>query len=403
MFYLNQPFGGQLGDILIAELEKDYHEFIIFSAFAKNSGVLRLKTSIENFKRRGGIVTAFIGIDLDGTSYEALLNLFNLCDELYVVHSENQSTTYHSKIYLLKNNKTAWCSVGSNNFTGGGLWTNFESCSIDVYPADAQELSSIREIADKYKDDGYLCSARISSVEDIDNLLNSQYITKEVSQRISFADKRKGRKSAKSNCKLFGSEKVSLPLIERQPTHASERAQYPPKVDFVAVQPPAFTNEQFWFEMRALTGGSRNILDLSKKGKIAHGSVTGTVYEHPDSRYMQGGVRFFDMDPEDVSVTKDIRINYLGKDYFPSTIKYTPSNSNWRIQLTGSPEDDSDKLSAIANRGEFIHKVLIFEKIDSSYYVLSVLNESELDNLKQISNVWAYNGNSTTGRALGML
>jgi hypothetical protein len=25
---------------------------------------------------------------------------------------------------------TAWCAIGSNNLTGGGLWTNFESCFI---------------------------------------------------------------------------------------------------------------------------------------------------------------------------------------------------------------------------------------------------------------------------------
>lgn len=88
MSIINQPFQGQLGDILISELKNGYTNFTIFSAFAKNSGVLRLKESIENFKSSGGYVKAFIGIDLDGTSYEALLNLFSLCNELYVIHSD---------------------------------------------------------------------------------------------------------------------------------------------------------------------------------------------------------------------------------------------------------------------------------------------------------------------------
>ena len=34
---INQPFQGQLGNIIISELEKDYTEFTIFSAFAKTA------------------------------------------------------------------------------------------------------------------------------------------------------------------------------------------------------------------------------------------------------------------------------------------------------------------------------------------------------------------------------
>ena len=127
MVIINQPFQGQLGNILIEQIKNHYDTFIIFSAFAKNSGVLRMKPAMETFRSVGGKIIAFIGIDLDGTSYEALLNLDQICDELYVIHSENFSTTYHSKIYLLSNKEKTWCAVGSNNFTGGGLWTNFES------------------------------------------------------------------------------------------------------------------------------------------------------------------------------------------------------------------------------------------------------------------------------------
>ena len=89
---LNQPFQGQLGEIIKAELSGNYQSLTIFSAFAKNSGVLRLKESLEKFRSLGGRIRAFIGIDLDGTSYEALLNLLALCDELYVIHSESFST-----------------------------------------------------------------------------------------------------------------------------------------------------------------------------------------------------------------------------------------------------------------------------------------------------------------------
>lgn len=407
MSIINQPFQGQLGDILIAELKNGYTNFTIFSAFAKNSGVLRLKESVENFKSGGGYVKAFIGIDLDGTSYEALLNLFSLCDELYVIHSENFSTTYHSKIYLLENSSTAWCAIGSNNLTGGGLWTNFESCSIRSYDllTEKNELENIYSIMKKYSDTDYLCSTQITSIDDINTLLETNYISKEVSQKLENISKRVSQKKKQKRNSLFGFEKITIPTILTP--HKPLTKSSTPDIDYIIASSvedvPAFTNEQFWFEMRKSTGGSRNILDLSKLGQIESGSVKGTPYEYSDPTRMYGGIKFFNIDPEDTSSQKNITINYLGKDYFPSTIKFAPDNGSWRIQLKGSPTDDSEELSKYGNRGDFVHKILIFEKINTSYYVLSLLDESELDRIKSLSRVWARNGSGAASKAYGML
>lgn len=403
---INQPFQGQLGDILKAELASDYRSFTIFSAFAKNSGVLRLKESLESFHASGGTIKAFIGIDLDGTSYEALLNLFWLCDELYVIHSENISTTYHSKIYLLEGLHKAWCAVGSNNLTGGGLWTNFETCSIQTYclPHEGIELESLYSVIDKYTNPSYLCSAKINCVRDIDALLNTNYISREITQKIDIINKRISQKARQKRNPLFGSENFSLPtIVSMQKPHKPFSRPIKPDVDFIIDPAPAFTNEQFWFEMRKSTGGSRNILDLSKLGQIESGSVFGTPYEYPDPKRMYGGIRFFDIDPEDTSRKKDITINYLGRDYYPSTIKYAPNNGSWRIQLTGTPDDNSEELSKYGNRGDFVHKILVFEKIYTDYYVLSLLDERELDRIKSLSRVWARNGSGAASKAYGML
>ncbi|MDE7423590.1 MAG: phospholipase D family protein [Lachnospiraceae bacterium] len=409
MSIINQPFQGQLGDILKTELLNDYKSFTIFSAFAKNSGVLRLKESLETFKKYGGHIKAFIGIDLDGTSYEALLNLFTLCDELYVIHSESFSTTYHSKIYLLENPSKAWCAIGSNNLTGGGLWTNFESCFIQTFtlPNEINKLENIYNVIEKYIDQDYSCSTKITSIDDINTLLDANYITKEVTQKIDNISKRVSQKQRQKKNPLFGSEKISIPTIISidKPHKPFSKPSYP-NVDLV-VNPtpstPAFTNEQFWFEMRKSTGRSRNILDLSKLGQIEAGSVAGTPYECSDPSRMYGGIKFFDIDPEDTSREKNITINYLGKDFYPSTIKFAPNNGSWRIQLKGSPNDDSDELSKYGNRGDFVYKILVFEKIDTNYYVLSLLDDSELERIKSLSRVWARNGSGSSSKAYGML
>lgn len=411
MSILNQPFQGQLGNILIDKIENyEYSNLTIFSAFAKNSGVLRLKASLEKFKKSTGHIRAFIGIDLDGTSYEALLNLFSLCDELYVIHSENISTTYHSKIYLLENATCAWCAIGSNNLTGGGLWTNFESTSIQEYllPSQKSELNNIYSIIDKYSDASYICSTKIESIDDIDTLLNSNYINTEVSQKIKTIKKRVAEKANQKNNHLFGSEKVTIPtIITREKTRKLfSKDKTNSDVDYIIDVPtttPSFTNEQFWFEMRKSTGGSRNILDLSKLGQIVEGSVVGTPYEYTDPHRMYGGVKFFEVDPEDTNTEKNITINYLGKDYFPSTIKFAPNNGSWRIQLKGKPADGTDELSKFGNRGDFVFKILVFEKITSDYYVLSLLDNSKLDNIKSLSRVWGRNGSGAASKAYGML
>lgn len=409
---INQPFQGQLGDLIIDELKKSYSSFTIFSAFAKNSGVLRLKKALEDYRSQGGKVNAFIGIDLDGTSYEALLNLSSLCDNLFVIHSENLSTTYHSKIYLLENSTSAWCAIGSNNLTGGGLWTNFESCNIENYvlPTDTAKLQNIYDVVNKYMDEAYECSTKISSINDINSLLEANYITKEVSQKIDTISRRAAQKSRQKKTALFGSEQVSLPSITIECTPSRNKGkQSNPPVDITIVndpgpQKPAFVNEQFWFEMRESTGGSRNILDLSKLGRIESGSVKGTAYEYiADSSKMYGGVKFFEIDPEDMSREKNITINYRGKDYFPSTIKFTPNNGSWRIQLKGAPSDNTDELSKYGNHGDFVHKILVFEKINPDYYVLSLLDEAELDKVKDLSRVWARNGSNKSSKAYGML
>lgn len=410
MSILNQPFQGQLGNVLIEKLDTGYTSFTIFSAFAKNSGVLRLKSALGKFKSNGGKINAFIGIDLDGTSYEALLNLFSLCDNLYVIHSENFSTTYHSKIYLLENDTSAWCAIGSNNLTGGGLWTNFESCSIQNYDLASQknELDNIYTVMEKYTDSSYACSTQISSIADINTLLDANYISEEVTQKITAIKRRLTEKANQKKNRFFGSEKVSIPtIITHEKTHAlfSKSPEPETRVDYTihSTQVPAFTNEQFWFEMRKSTGGSRNILDLSKLGQLESGSVVGTPYEYTDSTHMYGGVKFFEIDPDDTDREKNITINYLGKDYFPSTIKFATDNGSWRIQLKGSPNDGADELSKYGNRGDFIHKILVFEKINPDYYVLSLLDENELENIKSLSRVWARNGSSSSSKAYGML
>lgn len=404
---LNQPFENKnLGNIIIDKLNSSKKgRFIFFSAFAKTSGVLRIKDALIEFKKNGGFVQAFVGVDLEGTSYEALLNLFELCDELYIVHSELFSVTYHSKIYFIESKKEKWFAIGSNNMTGGGLWTNYESCYMNTLPAESstEDLSSIINMAETFADPLFPCSKKIRSIDDVVELLEEKYIAREIKQHI---DKiRTERKLAQRSKKLFGAKSHFIPKLGKvKNISAQPKGVVQNHKSLTSV--PSFENECFWFEMRKSTGGSRNILDLSKSGKIQKGSVNGTSYSIPnEDEKMQGGVKFFGLDPDNTSKEKDIVINYEGTDFYCSTIKFAPDNGSWRIQLKGKAKGDSDvqDLSRYGNQGEFVNKILFFEKISDDYYVLSLMEDSELDAIKAESKVWALNGNGKNSKAFGMI
>jgi HKD family nuclease len=112
----------------------------IITAFARTGGVHRLEPHITKFRQRGGHVSVMVGVDVMGTSREALQFLLELVDEVYVTYDQSSSYTFHPKVYLVKGQSTAWAFVGSHNLTTGGLELNYEAgLAIDFdFPADRQ-------------------------------------------------------------------------------------------------------------------------------------------------------------------------------------------------------------------------------------------------------------------------
>ena len=190
MELMNQPFTGQLGNRLIELLDsQDYHILNIVVAFAKNSGVLRIKDALERFRGRGGKVNIYVGVDLGGTSYEALTSLLLLTDSLNVVHSE-KGQTFHAKIYQFLGQDKGLIVVGSHNLTGGGLWTNFESSVIVTLETTSINDKRILKSLDDYINDLNILKdsfMKISLQDEIDKLLENGYVFKEVAERVNLA------------------------------------------------------------------------------------------------------------------------------------------------------------------------------------------------------------------------
>ncbi|WP_277208123.1 hypothetical protein [Vibrio misgurnus] len=256
MEILNQPLNGQLGNRLIELLNsRNYHTLNIVVAFAKNSGVLRVKDSFDSFRERGGKINVYVGVDLGVTSYEALNALLLCTDSLNVVHSE-KSQTFHPKVYQFLGEKMGMIVIGSHNLTGGGLWTNFESSAhitLDKSNSDDIEvLNNQEEYFDK------LASLNnsfmpIVSRDDIDRLLKNGYVSKEVSQQLQSAKRLKREGEVE---RLFGNGlPARLPSISNAPmatTPDEPETQISDNSAETATEQAKGQSKTIWFETRRL-------------------------------------------------------------------------------------------------------------------------------------------------------
>lgn len=413
MELMNQPFSGQLGNRLIELLDStDYHTLNIAVAFAKNSGVLRIKDSIERFRQRGGKVNVYVGVDLGGTSYEALTNLLAHTDSLSVVHSE-KGQTFHPKIYHFVGKNKGLAVVGSHNLTAGGLWTNFESSVLIPLERPGASEAKLLEGLEEYLKNLALLKESVMSIntqDDIDALLNNGYVFKEVTEQVRRA---KAAKQNETRERLFGNgTPAKLPGVvmpEKQKTAAPAAPVAPVAPVITIAIPPSDDGQTIWFETKKLTGGSRNILDLSMKSLVERGDPKGTPFDLGDPSFMRGGVEFFGLNPTATDQIKHITLNFEGVDYTGNAILFPEgknANGTWRLQIKGISSSGVKITDALRHKGEehyLVEKIITFTKVQDDYYFMSVFPESELENFKAASRILARNGSTRSAKQLGLL
>ena len=416
MELFTQPFSGSLGDVLKTLLESGrFSRLDMAVAFAKSSGVLRLADDFEGFLNDGGEINAYVGVDLGGTSYEALTALLPRTTSLHIVHAEN-AQTFHSKIYDFTGAREETLIVGSHNLTGGGLWTNFESSLI--VSASREDDTDIRDAFRHYVEEltsvNGLCMD-IHDQADIDNLLRNGYVEKEATSIARRASERKTRKGDRGVSPLFGAGRPTklpqLPKRDGSQGTQSQRTDKPAAGTAQTVQSLVSASESgdtIWFETRAMTGGSRNILDLSMKSLVSSGDPKGSEYDIDDPPYMGGAVRFFGMDPDDTLTQKNIVINFDGIDYSENTIlfpKGDKANGTWRLQIKGKDSSGGKITEVFRKKGSpyLPNKIVSFTKIEDDHYLMSVFPTKDLDFFAEASWILAFNGATRQARRLGII
>lgn len=152
----------------------DLERLSIVVAFAQQGPLLRIEKEIEDWRGSGKIIEAVIGLDVKGTSIQALEFALQHFSSTHVVLSRGGfRTTFHPKVYLFAGPERLVAYVGSNNLTPGGTETNSESyVRIEIDPEEDEEITeSLRHLWDDAKSMGIKLTEKLKNSLGSDGVL----------------------------------------------------------------------------------------------------------------------------------------------------------------------------------------------------------------------------------------
>ena len=156
--FIGQPFStdSSLFDFFGLLASGKYDRLRIATAWAKRSGLARVRKDIDAFRKNGGHVSILLGVSEGGATKEGLELAYEMSDECFVLHDPRR--TFHPKVYFAEGEQTSLI-VGSSNLTAGGLGWNFESSLwVDFEIGETSALiDDVAEWFDRLKSDSRMC------------------------------------------------------------------------------------------------------------------------------------------------------------------------------------------------------------------------------------------------------
>lgn len=209
--FLGQPFSeeAQIGRVLRDALSDDRLTSLwVATAWAKRSGLSRIRSAVTEFGERGGASQVVVGIDEGGATREGLELCLELFEESFVYHDPG-TRTFHPKLYAVEGADRATIVIGSGNLTLGGLYTNYEAALV---------LEAARENGDEWqvRNDARAYFDRLLAGGDAIRLLDADLIDElETEGWVTSEARQNARRSAESRQRrerqpLFGSAVTGL-------------------------------------------------------------------------------------------------------------------------------------------------------------------------------------------------
>lgn len=139
-------FGGWTANWLEEALgDPDIDHLRVAVAWAKRSGLSRIRDVLTKFREGGGNASMVLGVDAGGATVQGLRLSVELFNAVHVFH-ERSRRTFHPKVYLAFGSSSAHLLVGSNNVTAGGLFSNYEGsllCRLDLHREEDRRLFDV--------------------------------------------------------------------------------------------------------------------------------------------------------------------------------------------------------------------------------------------------------------------
>lgn len=310
---------------------------------------------------------------------------------------------FHPKVFHIRRNDDSQAAfVGSANLTREGLALNIEA-AISLDTRDGDDEGEVTKIATAI-DDWFVLPLRegitlVDSPDVIEQLVADGILAETPPPKTGGEGTGTGTAGPRLTA-LMPLPTILMSAVEIAGTaddddfDPSVPPAAPPPVTILTPGPAAtatnpasapaitqgFANKNaFWIETGALTGGSRNQLDLSMVTK--HSLIAGSI-------------SLFGVNSAATTTVTSVIIRYQGVDYTNCKIKFPVtasgnSNGTWRLQLNGVA---STGQILTANCPSFVHKILVFTPLAQNHYEIALVSpRSALSVFKANSTVWDCN------------
>lgn len=369
---INQPYDNQLGVDLITQLESEkYNSFTVMVAYAKLSGVYRLLPYLKAFKSRNGKLRCIVGIDQQNTTYDALVHLNSVMDELYIFHSESFTQTFHVKSYWLSGNDHLWYAIGSNNLTAGGLFSNYEMSVTNHLNGDNTilQIQKLNDIFNSYTNTASTCCQKVDTAF-INQLLEYGYVIKELQLRKALIKSKSTSEAndSKSKPSLFGKEVFSAPSLSAEYKTSKSSSATPPKPTDTAATPQITLPKQLSVEK--ITTAEKDYLirfipGASNRSKQVHFTIDLLK-------------NYFMLEPGDSILLQEMYPSGEVNTLEHRQIVFSHANSNVKIEIKGAGILNTNYPKDLEKR-----PILVVKRINANLfaYMLLMSGDDGYDNI----------------------
>lgn len=157
---------------VVAAAATEPQDVTIVTAWAKRSGLARIKEDVETIRSTGGAVSMIIGISEGGASRQGLEIALAISDRVDVFHDPGR--TFHPKVYLAVSGGHARVYTGSGNLTAGGLARNYEAGLVYNTDVDDRVIVDVQAWVARLRDDEDSCK-QLTEESMSDILANASY------------------------------------------------------------------------------------------------------------------------------------------------------------------------------------------------------------------------------------